>query len=112
MTTHPHLLRYFQLWKDGDSKAISALYAPEAQMLDPTLPEPRTGREEIERYYAEMWHGLANPTHDLLDWASRGDRIWFEWTFGDERAKFHGVSIQTLRHDGLIISDDAFWNPA
>ena len=53
--------------------------------------------------------------HELLDFAERGERIWFEWTFGSGGGsapleRYHGVSIQTIR-DGLIVHDIAFWNP-
>jgi len=111
-----HLENYFRLWMTHDPAAMAALYAEDAVMEDPTLVEPRVGRDAIERYYAEMFGELERPEHALLDFASRGERAWFEWSFGSggersPRVSYHGVSIQTLR-DGLIVHDDAFWNPA
>ena len=84
-------------------------------MEEPTRAEPRRGRGAIERYYAEMYGTLANPVHELLDWAEREDRVWFEWTFGSDgdggAERYHGVSIQTFREE-LIVHDVAFWNPS
>jgi hypothetical protein len=116
VTGREHLAGFFALWMEHDAPAIAALYAEDAAMEDPTLPEPRRGREAIERYYAEMFGALEQPVHDLLGWAERDGRVWFEWSFGSggvERPleRYHGVSIQTLR-DGLIVHDVAFWSPS
>lgn len=115
MSPSKHLEAYFATWMRHDADAMAALYTADARMEDPTLTEPRSGREAIRRYYAEMFAELEHPQHELLDHAGRSDRIWFEWTFAsgggqDPRVSFHGVSIQTLR-DGLIAHDAAFWNP-
>jgi hypothetical protein len=113
MTAEERLARYFELWMCHDAGAMAELYASDAVMEDPTLPVARQGRAEIERYYAEMYEA---PVHELLDWAERGERIWFEWTFGSGGGdrpleRYHGVSIQTFR-DGLIVHDVAFWSPS
>jgi steroid delta-isomerase len=106
---------FFAAWGRHDADEVAALYAPDAVMEDPTLPEPRRGREAIRAYYAEMFAGAERPRHGLLDHAARGDRVWFEWTFsaGDGRSPteaYRGVSIQRLR-DGLIVHDRAYWDP-
>jgi ketosteroid isomerase-like protein len=116
MTAQEQLSRYFELWMRHDSAAMAELYAADAVMEDPTLVVARRGRAEIERYYAEMYAALEQPVHELLDWAERGKRLWFEWTFGSGGGarpveRYHGVSIQTFR-DGLIVHDVAFWNPS
>ena len=115
MNASEHLDRYFATWMTHDAATIAELYAEDAVMEDPTLGEPRVGRDAIERYYAEMFAELDSPQHALVDHAARGDRVWFEWRFAyggarTPRGSFHGVSIQTLR-DGLIVHDDAFWHP-
>ena len=110
-----HLEAYFATWASLEAGATAAFYAADAVMEDPSLAEPRRGRDEIERYFADMFATLEDPTHDLLDWAIRGDRVWFEWTFmsggkRSPRARHRGASIQTLR-DGLIVLDKSFWTP-
>jgi SnoaL-like domain len=109
-----HLESFFAAWQRHDARQMGRFYAEEAVMEDPVLPEPRVGRADIERYYAEMFAELEHPKHELLDYAARRDRIWFEWTFangaGAERRTYHGVSIQTVSHD-VIVHDAAFWSP-
>jgi len=110
-----HLESYFAAWMRHDPGEMAAFYAEDAAMEDPMLAEPRRGRAGIERYYADMFASLERPEHALLDWAARGDRVWFEWTFGSgggtqPREDYHGISIQTLR-DGLVVHDAAFWVP-
>lgn len=115
MTPAEHLAAFYEAWMRHDAAEMAAFYAEDAVMEDPTLAEPRRGRDAIERYYAEMFSELERPVHELLDFAHRNDRIWFEWTFGsggEQRPleRYHGASIQRMR-DGLIIHDIAFWSP-
>lgn len=115
MTAAEHLEAFYAAWMRHDASEMAGFYAEDAVMEDPTLAEPRRGREAIERYYSEMFAELEDPIHELLDYAERGNRIWFEWTFGSggrrgPLLRYHGVSIQTLR-DGLIDHDVAFWAP-
>lgn len=110
-----HIEAYFATWASCDPIATAQFYAEDAVMEDPLLPAPRRGRVEIERYFAEMFASLEEPEHELLDWAVRGQRVWFEWTFGSggstrPRERYRGASIQTLRN-GLIIHDHSFWSP-
>jgi hypothetical protein len=103
------------MWMNFDAPAMASFYRDDATMEDPTLDEPRVGRTAIERYYDSMFRDLENPDHKLLDWAARGERIWFEWTFESggnhsPRVAYHGVSIQSFR-DELIVHDYAFWDP-
>lgn len=115
MTAADHLDAFYETWMRHDAAGMARFYAEDAVMEDPTLPVPRRGRDAIEQYYAEMFSELERPVHDLVDFATHENRIWFEWTFGSggERRpieRYHGVSIQTMR-DGLIVHDIAFWNP-
>jgi hypothetical protein len=115
MSPDAYLEMYFETWMRFDAAAMAKLYDHHARMEDPTLDQARVGRGVIERYYAAMFEELEQPEHALLDWATRRNRIWFEWTFANggqssSRVSYHGVSIQTLR-DGLIVHDHAFWNP-
>ncbi len=110
-----HLESYFAAWMRHDPGEMAAFYTEDAVMEDPTLAEPRRGRAAVERYYADMFATLERPEHALRDWAVRGDRVWFEWTFrsGGETKPcedYLGVSIQRFR-DGLIVHDAAFWVP-
>jgi ketosteroid isomerase-like protein len=111
-----HLERFFDAWMRHDGDEMAGFYAGDAIMEDPTLAEPRRGRDAVRRYYAEMFAALEDPHHELLDWAARDGRVWFEWTFGSggrtqPREEYHGASIQTLR-DGLVARDVAFWVPS
>jgi ketosteroid isomerase-like protein len=115
MNAQEHLRLFFAAWMRHDADEMSGFYAPDAVIEDPTLPKPRQARDEIRRYYAEMFSELENPYHELLDHAHRGERVWFEWTFGSggvdrPRVRYHGVSIQTLER-GLIAHDASFWTP-
>lgn len=115
MNASAHLDAFFAAWMRHNAGEIASFYDEDAIMEDPTLAAPKIGRIAIERYYADMFATLEDPQHDLLDWAARAGRIWFEWTFASggrtqTQASFHGVSIQTLR-DGLIVRDAAFWVP-
>lgn len=110
-----HLEKFFAAWMRHDPDKMAEFYAIDAIMEDPTLQEPRKGRESIREYYRAMFESLEDPEHDLLDYASRNDRIWFEWTFASggtktPRVSYRGVSIQDIL-DGLIIHDHAFWSP-
>jgi hypothetical protein len=110
-----HIEAYFTTWASCEPVAIAAFYAEDAVMEDPLLAAPRRGRADIEGYFSEMFAWLEDPEHDLLDWAMRGERVWFEWTFGSggrtrPRERHRGASIQTLR-DGLIVHDHSFWSP-
>ena len=110
-----HLDRFFAAWMRHNPDEMAAFYAEDTRMEDPTLKEPRVGREAIRNYYGEMFGSLENPQHDLLDYASQDNRVWFEWTFASggsnsPRVNYHGVSIQTML-DNLIIRDHAFWGP-
>ncbi len=115
MTSSDHLKAFFSAWMTHDAGKMAAFYADAALMEDPTLDQPREGRAAIERYYREMFSALEHPKHELVDHAARGNRIWFEWTFGSggarqPRVSYHGVSIQTLE-EGLVVHDAAFWSP-
>ena len=115
MRAAEHIDAFFAAWNTHDPVAMGRFYADDAVMDDPMLTESRQGRAAIVRYYADMFSSLEDPYHDLQDWASRADRIWFEWTFGSggrqvPREDYHGVSIQSFR-DGLIVHDEAFWVP-
>ena len=115
MNASKHLASYFAAWMRHDAREVAAFYTEDAVLEDPTLADPRRGRPAIERYYADMFATLEDPEHELLDWAARGDRVWFEWTFKSgggalPREEYHGVSIQTFR-DGRIAHDEAFWVP-
>jgi hypothetical protein len=116
MNHSTHLETYFRTWMERDPSKVAALYGTAAVLEDPTLDEPARGRDAIERYFADMFGTLENPVHVLTDWATRENRVWFEWEFktgGVSRPmeSYHGVSIQTLE-DGLVIHDAAFWIPA
>jgi hypothetical protein len=111
-----HLERYFAAWQEHDADLVAPLYGEHAVMEDPTLHVPRQGRGEIHRYFVEMFAGLEDPIHDLLDHAERDGRVWFAWTFGSGgRARplerYRGVSIQTLDAAGLIVRDESYWVP-
>ncbi len=116
MDPERQIRRFFATWNTRDAAAMSAFYAEDTVMEDPTLPAPRRGREAIAAYYEEMFAALEDPYHDLLDWAWRDNRLWFEWTFGSgggarPREDYRGASIQTFRGDE-IVHDTAYWRPA
>lgn len=115
MNAADHVHAFFGAWATNDAETIGRFYATDAVMEDPTLTQPRQGRDAIVRYYRDMFSALEHPSHDLLDWAARDNRVWFEWTFGSggsvrPREDYHGVSIQSFC-DGLIVHDEAFWLP-
>ena len=115
MNVRRHLSDFFTAWMMHDAAKMARFYANDAVMEDPTLDQPRRGRDAIEHYYRDMFAALEDPYHELVDYSSREDRVWFEWTFGSGgRAQTlveqRGVSIQTMR-DELIIHDAAFWTP-
>lgn len=114
--SNAHLDRYFAAWSVRDPDLMASFYARDSVMEDPTLAEPRRGRPAIRAYFADMYAALEDPVHDLLDHAERGGRVWFEWTFGSggrhrPLERYHGVSIQTLDAEALIVHDAAFWVP-
>jgi ketosteroid isomerase-like protein len=115
VSAHAHLESFFGAWMRHDPDEMAGFYADDAVMHDPTLSEPRRGRAAVRGYYADMFGELEDPEHRLVDWAERGGRVWFEWTFASgggrrQRRSYRGVSVQTLR-DGRIARDDAFWDP-
>ncbi|MBO67240.1 MAG: hypothetical protein CL398_02915 [Acidiferrobacteraceae bacterium] len=110
-----HLEAFFAAWMRHDSDEMAEFYHQDAVMEDPTLDESRVGRLAIRDYYQEMFESLEQPEHDLLDYATQNDRVWFEWTFASggletPRLSYHGVSIQTIP-ETLIVHDHAFWSP-
>jgi hypothetical protein len=111
-----HLGTFFAAWMQTDAKVVVACYSPDCVMDDPTLEAPLRGWSAVEAYYRQMFANLEAPRHDLVDYASRDNRVWFQWTFvsgGIEQPKLEhrGVSIHTLGADGLITLDQAFWHP-
>ena len=110
-----HLDAFFAAWMRHDADEISEFYAQDAIMEDPTLDGSRTGKHAIRDYYWGMFQSLEQPQHDLLDYATQHDRVWFEWTFASgglqkPRVSYRGVSIQTIPKN-LIVHDHAFWSP-
>jgi SnoaL-like domain len=111
-----HLKKFFAAWLKADAAIVAACYAPDCIMDDPTLDLPIRGNAAVEAYYREMFSALEAPVHELVDFASRDNHIWFQWTFGSggigkPKVEHQGVSIHTLRPDGLIAVDRAFWQP-
>jgi len=85
-------------------------------MDDPTLDAPLRGYPAVTAYYRDMFSSLEEPRHELVDFASRNGHVWFQWTFesggiSKPRLEYRGVSIHTLRPDGLIEVDRSFWHP-
>jgi ketosteroid isomerase-like protein len=115
MNPEAQLAAFFAAWMRHDADGMAAFYSEDAVMEDPTLAAPRCGREEIHGYYTQMFAELERPEHELVDYAQRDSRLWFQWTFASggtrmPRRAYRGVSVQTLR-DGLIVRDEAFWHP-
>ena len=110
-----HIENFFSAWMRHDPDEMATFYALDAIMEDPTLQRARKGRQAIQIYYKDMFDSLEKPEHDLLDYATRNNRIWFEWSFASggiqmPRVDYHGVSIQLIS-DSLIVHDHAFWSP-
>jgi len=110
-----HLEAFFTAWMRHDADVMAEFYHQDAIMEDPTLAESRVGKQAIRDYYWDMFESLEEPQHDLLDYATQHDRVWFEWTFASgglnkPRVNYRGVSIQTIP-ETLILHDHAFWSP-
>jgi steroid delta-isomerase-like uncharacterized protein len=73
--------RYVEAWNSYDAEAIEELVAPDVVWLDPALPEPARGVEEVKDFMRRSWaafpdlHFTAGPL--WLD--AHGDSVTWAW---------------------------------
>jgi ketosteroid isomerase-like protein len=102
--------------EEGEVEAMAALYADDAQLLNPTERTPHVGPDGARRFwqaYRKSFQTIRSRFHAVLE--SDG-RIMLEWTSdcrtaaGVETA-YDGVSVVETR-DGRIARFSAYFDPA
>ena len=102
--------------EEGDVEAMAALYADEAQLLNPTDRTPHVGPDGARRFweaYRKSFQTIRSRFHAVLE--SEG-RIMLEWTSDCRTAagvetSYDGVSVVETR-DGRIARFSAYFDPA
>ena len=102
--------------EEGEVEAMAALYADEAQLLNPTERTPHVGPDGARRFweaYRKSFQTIRSRFHAVLE--SEG-RIMLEWTSECRTAagvdtSYDGVSVVETR-DGRIARFSAYFDPA
>jgi steroid delta-isomerase-like uncharacterized protein len=74
--------RYVEAWNSHDAERIEPLVAPDVVWLDPALPEPARGVEEVKDFMRRSWAAFPDlrftsgpmwldPNEDSMTWAWR-----------------------------------------
>ncbi len=107
-----HVRRYFELMTAGDIAAVTALFAPGAEVLSPFL-----GRMEAPEFFARL--GAASrasrlTVHDILlgtQSDSAAVHFGYDWTMhSGEVLVFEGVDHFTFAPDGRFASLSIFYD--
>jgi len=67
--------RLEQLFERGDLRAVARTYADDAQLIPPSGQRPKTGRAEIDRFWADV-DDPRSWTLETLDWGGTADEAW------------------------------------
>ena len=102
--------------EEGEVEAMAALYAEDAQLLNPTERTPHVGPDGARRFweaYRKSFQTIRSRFHAVLE--SEG-RIMLEWTSDCRTAagvetSYDGVSVVETR-DGRIARFSAYFDPA
>ena len=102
--------------EDGEVEAMAALYADEAQLINPTERTPQVGPDGARKFWAayrKSFQTIRSRFHAVLE--SEG-RIMLEWTSECRTAagvetSYDGVSVVETR-DGRIARFSAYFDPA
>ena len=102
--------------EEGEVEAMAALYAEDAQLMNPTDRTPHVGPDGARRFweaYRKSFQTIRSRFHAVLE--SEG-RIMLEWTSECRTAAgvetwYDGVSVVETR-DGRIARFSAYFDPA
>jgi steroid delta-isomerase-like uncharacterized protein len=73
--------RYVEAWNSYDADAIDELVAPDVVWLDPALPEPARGVEEVKDFMRRSWAAFPDLrfTAGPLWLDAHGDSVTWAW---------------------------------
>ncbi len=115
MPLPPPLETFLARWREHDVDGIVSLYAPDAEMRDPTLPEPIRGRDALSSYYAEMWEAVPDARLQCRCAEASANAIAWAWRFAGtaDGGAWEVVGASCFRLSaGWIVSDHAVWDPS
>lgn len=115
MGSLPKLLDTFlRRWNEHDVEGLVALYAPGAEMVDPTLTRPIRGADSLRRYYATMWEETADARLECRRAEAGESGIAWVWRFSGSNVEgpWRALGASYFRlENGLISADHAVWDP-
>ncbi len=112
-----------------DAKAAAQLYAEDAVLMDPALPEALRGRKAIEEYIGAMLRAFPDLSGENTNIFGTGDYFVWEWVMrgthtgplvgpqGEipptgRRAEVRGCSVGRVNAQGLIGEDHIYFDTA
>lgn len=107
---------YIDAFNVGDLAAIVALYADDACVTDPFGTAPKTGKQEIQAFYAAALELGAQLRLSVPIRASHGNAaaMAFEVTVNMPQGPtvIHVIDVMTFNDAGKFTSMTAYWGPA
>ncbi len=101
---------YFRAVQARDLDRVSDLFAQDARYEDATFQAQFEGRDAIRQMFEAMFHGLAEPTYQLIRSVAEADRVAAEWSVegrhagpmlgveaSGRRMRIRGVSLLEIR---------------
>ena len=101
--------RYMNAWRRGDAGTCISIYAQDAQMDDPLLPEPLRGIDQLESYFVRGFtERPADTTREILNVATSEDCLFFEWRISSSAGGSKGISVWDVENDS-VVRDRSYW---
>jgi steroid delta-isomerase-like uncharacterized protein len=81
-----------ELWNTGRAEAAAQLYAEAVQRLDPNLPDPARGRQEVTQYVSQVRSGFPDFKLQIRNAIADDSYLVTHWTCtGTHKGDFLGI---------------------
>lgn len=103
--------RFWEIQDDGDYEALSALFADDAELVDPVYGT-FTGGEAIAGFFTKMNTEMAKAgaTFRLVELSGDDETAWAQWAATTNKGDREGVGIYRVR-DGKLTFYKDYMNP-
>lgn len=114
-TMRSAMQEYIDAFNRSDLEALVGLYADNAVIKDPVGTPPKSGRQEIEAFYAASLKTgarlrLSAPIRASQD-NSAAMAFEVELELPEGRYRIHVIDVMTFDSDGRFSSMHAYWGP-